>query len=117
MLDANSLASFRERLLQLRHELQELDSTSRDAAATVELDQTLQGRLSRMDALQGQAMSQALYERRQLELQKITSALQRIESGDYGYCVSCGEAIALRRLEFEPAALLCIGCASQRESE
>ena len=63
MFDDSTLAQFRQRLLGLREELQVLDSTSRDAAETVELDQTRQGRLSRMDALQGQPISQALYER------------------------------------------------------
>lgn len=117
MFDDSTLAQFRQRLTGLREELQALESTSRDAAETVELDQTRQGRLSRMDALQGQAMSQALLERRQLELQKITGALQRIVNGDFGYCVSCGEAIALPRLELDPAAPLCIDCAGRRESQ
>lgn len=68
-----------------------------------------------MDALQGQAMSQALNQRREIELQKISSALQRIESGDYGYCVKCGEAIAEKRLKLDPSTPLCIGCAEKRE--
>lgn len=85
------------------------------AAGTVELDQTRQGRLSRMDALQGQAMSQALNQRRNIELQKISNALRRIESGDYGYCVKCGGEIAPKRLALDPAAPLCLRCAEEAE--
>ena len=70
-----------------------------------------------MDALQGQAMSKERGRRRGLELQKITAALQRIESGDYGYCLDCGELIAIKRLELDPAATLCIACASARECQ
>ena len=106
---------FRQRLLQRRRALQYLQATGEAAAGVVELDQSSVGRLSRMDALQGQAMSRERQRRRQLELQQIGAALQRIAAGDYGYCVSCGEAIALPRLEHDPAVPLCIACASALE--
>ena len=74
------------------------------------------GRLSRMDAMQQQAMSQATNQRRQLKLAQIESALTRIENDDYGYCTECDEAINPKRLEFNPTATLCIQCASDKES-
>ena len=73
---------FKQKLLNLKKELQQVDESSKEAAATVELDQTRVGRLSRMDALQGQAMSKATRQRRETELQRITTALNRIEKGD-----------------------------------
>lgn len=106
---------FRRMLLQKREELQALATTGREASATVELDQSKVGRLSRMDAMQAQAMSREADRRREVELQRIASALERIESGDYGYCLACGEEIDARRLEFEPAVALCIQCAEKRE--
>ncbi len=115
MLDDASLSALRERLLQKQRELLNLDETSRDAAKTVELDQTRVGRLSRMDALQGQAMSLELRRRRQAELQSISKALRRMDDGEYGFCESCGLAIAVKRLEFDPAVELCIDCASDLE--
>ena len=115
MQSDKDISIFRQRLLDLQQDLFDIQKTGKAAADTVELDQTRQGRLSRMDALQGQAMSQALNERRDIELQKIGSALQRIESGDYGYCVSCGGAIARQRLQLDPATPLCIECAEKRE--
>jgi DnaK suppressor protein len=78
----------------------------------VELDQTRQGRLSRMDALQGQAMAQETERRRQAELKRIEAALARIKSGDFGYCLSCDEEIAAKRLEFDPSVSLCVDCAA-----
>ena len=107
---------FKLQLLRLQDELQQVDESSREAASTVELDQTRVGRLSRMDALQGQAMSKATRQRRETELQRIAAALQRIESGDYGYCLECDEEIAAARLEIDPAAVLCINCASKRDN-
>ncbi len=68
-----------------------------------------------MDALQAQAISQERERRRTQELARIDAALQRIESGDFGYCADCDEPIAEPRLKFDPAVILCIGCASNRE--
>jgi DnaK suppressor protein len=116
VLDNNLLESFRERLLQSQAELSALQDTGDEAARVVELDQTSVGRLSRMDALQGQAMSRERGRRRSLELEKIAAALRRIDAGDYGYCLDCDEPIAVQRLALDPAVTLCIDCASARES-
>ena len=48
------------KLEQLRIDTLDVDSGAEDARNTVELDQTKVGRLSRMDALQGQAMNNAI---------------------------------------------------------
>jgi len=106
---------FRKRLLNEQQVLESLEQMGNDAAQIVELDQSRVGRLSRMDALQGQAMSQETQRRRQLELQRISTALRRIESDEYGYCLKCDEEIAIRRLEIDPAAPLCITCAEKME--
>ncbi|MBD1546369.1 TraR/DksA family transcriptional regulator [Roseibium aggregatum] len=101
----------RSRLLTLKQELEQLSEMSEDARATVELDQQSVGRLSRMDALQGQAMAQASERQRRTDLVRIEAALKRLEEGDYGYCLDCGEEIPEKRLEIDPAAALCVSCA------
>jgi len=103
--------AFRELLLARRAELQGQVAYGDAAAETVELDQTRQGRLSRMDALQQQAMAMATSQRRQQELRRIQTALRRIENGEYGICLSCGEEIARGRLAVDPAATYCVRCA------
>ena len=110
-----NLPHFRQLLQQRREALQALNYIGHEASATVELDQSKVGRLSRMDALQAQAMSQETERRHQLELVQIEAALRRIESGDYGYCTECDERIAEARLSFSPAAPLCITCAENKE--
>lgn len=107
---------FRNELLSLRQNLREAQETGNQAEATVELDQTRVGRLSRMDAMQAQAMSIETGRRRRQKLLQIDAALRRIDEGEYGYCQECGEDIAAARLKVDPAALLCIGCASRKES-
>jgi len=115
MFEKDEIAVIKARLLQMQQELEGLQVIGDEAASVVELDQTAVGRLSRMDAMQGQAMSKETGRRRQLELQKIAGALRRVDSGDYGYCLSCDEPIAPRRLALDPAATLCIECASRKE--
>ncbi len=105
------LAATRAHLLALREDLARLAEAHDADRATVELDQTRVGRLSRIDALQGQAMAQEVARRREVELRRIDAALKRIDAGEYGYCISCGEEIAVRRLELDPTAPTCINCA------
>ncbi len=106
---------YRALLLKRRAALASVADEGAAAAATVELDQTRVGRLSRMDALQGQAMARATAGRRQLELTRIDSALARIDEGRYGICVRCGEDIAPARLAVDPAAVVCVDCAGDIE--
>lgn len=86
-------------------------------SAPVELDQTSVGRLSRMDAMQQQAMAQAGLRRAEIEQQRIQAALNRLASGEYGYCVKCDEEISEGRLKIDPAALICIDCARKSEGK
>lgn len=85
---------------------------SAESAAPVELDQQVQGRLSRMDAIQGQAMAQATIERRRVEIAQIEAAFARMDEGEFGYCVECGDDIAPKRLELNPAIARCVECAN-----
>lgn len=47
------------------------------------------------------------------ELAELDAALERVRSGAYGVCASCGAAIPLERLRLLPAATLCVACASR----
>jgi DnaK suppressor protein len=50
-------------------------------------------------------------------LKKIDAALQKMEDGSYGECESCGEQIAVARLQARPVAQLCIDCKTAQEKE
>ena len=105
----------RQKLLKLRAELQAIAESGDESAAVVELDQSKVGRLSRMDAMQAQAMAKASGQRREQMLRQIEAALKRIDDDEYGYCRECDEPINPKRLEFDPTVLLCIECASKAE--
>ncbi len=107
---------FKSELIDKRAELLALRDLSSESRSTVTLDQQSVGRLSRMDAIQGQAMAQEAERRRAFDIRRIEAALARIESGDFGYCIQCEEEIAKKRLEIDPAASLCINCAGKSEN-
>ncbi len=111
-MNESEFEKYREIIRIRLNELNEEDATGAAGQATVELDQQAVGRLSRMDALQNQAMAKANHARRQTQKSRLKAALRRMADGEYGYCEDCGEEIALKRLEFDPAATRCIQCAS-----
>lgn len=93
-------------------EVSELSASTGADRAPVSLDQQSVGRLSRMDAMQGQAMAQASERRRQQRVVMIKAALARMEEGEYGYCQTCGEPISDGRLKADPTVPRCVACAS-----
>ncbi|MDF1750565.1 MAG: TraR/DksA family transcriptional regulator [Alphaproteobacteria bacterium] len=106
------LDHFRALLDSRLAEIDALTQSSKDSRAPVTLDQQSVGRLSRMDAMQGQAMALATDERRKTERLRIRAALARIDSGDYGYCLKCGDEIPVKRLQLDPATPVCVDCVS-----
>jgi DnaK suppressor protein len=111
-LSAAQIEALNRRLLNRQAELKALDREAASWRDTVELDQQSVGRLSRMDAMQQQEMAQAEARRRTSDIARIEMALNRITQGEYGWCAACGEPIAYKRLEIDPAVALCIGCAA-----
>jgi DnaK suppressor protein len=55
--------------------------------------------------------------REQKLLKKIENAIEKIESGTYGVCETCGEKIRTKRLEARPVTTLCIECKTKQEEE
>ena len=105
------LKRFKKRLKDARDELLVLETLTKDGRKPVELDQTQQGRLSRMDAIQLQEMALEQNRRREFEIKRIDAALKRIKDGEFGFCNNCGENIPLKRLEVSPSTPLCLDCA------
>jgi DnaK suppressor protein len=111
MLKDHEIASFRAALQAEREALLAEQGSGAGERAIVTLDQQSVGRLSRMDAMQRQAMAQATARRRQARASRIEAALGRIEDGEFGYCQDCGEEIGSRRLELDPTLPTCVSCA------
>ncbi len=58
---------------------------------------------------------EALDEMTKNEIERIKQALRRMDSGEWGSCILCGEEINPERLEALPTTTLCIDCANRQE--
>ena len=106
------LGALRAQLVERLQSLRDASQTTADNRRPVELDQTSVGRVSRMDAMQVQAMAVASERRRHDEARRVEAAIKRIDAGEYGYCIACGEEIAQKRLAVDATVASCIRCAS-----
>ncbi|MGE0666812.1 MAG: TraR/DksA family transcriptional regulator [Sphingomonadales bacterium] len=94
------------RLVQLSERVERLEEDLRQP-----LDPDFAEQATGMEASEA---NEALEGASRAEIAQIRAALERIESGTYGVCVSCGDDIAPARLEALPFAQQCIDCASGR---
>ena len=69
--------AYKKRLTGMREEVEKLSEVTEEARKPVQLDQTMVGRLSRMDALQTQAMQLETERRRTVEIQRGAEAYGR----------------------------------------
>ena len=97
----------RQQLLETKAELEKRVNKIHDHARNpLEADSSEQaaqlGNVAVVSALETEAVE---------ELAEIDAALQRIEDGTYGVCVSCGEEISEQRLEVRPESFECVECA------
>lgn len=90
--------------------LEQESLSATDTRKTVVLDQQSVGRLSRMDAMQQQAMANATETRRRTRIAQLEAALSRLKSDEFGACIDCGETIAPRRISANPTVQKCISC-------
>lgn len=112
MLNVADIDKFRQALLREKAMLEREETAGAEDRRTVELDQQSVGRLSRMDAMQRQAMAQASSRRRSARGMRIKAALRRIDEGEFGFCQDCGEEIGKKRLSLDPTVLTCVSCAN-----
>ncbi len=112
-MQEEEIEQYKQKLLQLQTELLAQEKIGMEAKGPVELDQSKVGRLSRMDAMQGQHMELEAARRRQRQLLKIEGALLRIEADEYGNCFICEDEIDVRRLAFDLTSTRCIICADK----
>ena len=109
-LDGSDTAAVRRALEEELRSLANTSAAAADERRPVELDQQSVGRLSRMDALQVQAMAKAVESRRQARSQRLRAALQRLDDGEFGICTECGEDIPPGRIATDVTVARCVTC-------
>jgi DnaK suppressor protein len=99
-----------ERMAELEREI----SAMEDSARPVEPDNAI-GRLTRLEAMGAQGVSDAALRSMKAELGRLRYAAEKVESPDFGECVVCGEDIPVKRLMVKPDAATCVRCAERGE--
>ena len=113
-LTAAQQTQLHNKLLTLQEELELFLIESAASSQIVDLEQPI-GRLSRMDALQQQAMAKANRAGHRQRLTLIEAALLAIRMGRYGECRRCEEPIGYARLNVRPESPFCLDCQKQSE--
>ena len=107
-MNAKQRTHFRKILEQLKAELsEEIDRTvhTMQDEATVFADPN-----DRASQESDMALELRNRDRERKLIKKIDETIARIDANEYGYCESCGEEIAEKRLEIDPTAGLCVRC-------
>ncbi len=105
---------FRDNLLSRREGLFKLVTEAERSSRERDLEATQDPADMAANAYTKELMiSMSANDRRLLAL--IDEALTRVESGDYGDCVSCGEVVQEKRLEAVPWARYCLRCQDLQE--
>ncbi|RTL13377.1 MAG: RNA polymerase-binding protein DksA [Neisseriaceae bacterium] len=108
------LAFFKNRLLSLESEM--VDNAKKTTQAFQEQDTNYIADPSDRATIEEEyALELRTRDRERKLLQKIRSALESIENGDYGFCEDTGEPIGLKRLLARPTASLSIEAQERRE--
>lgn len=96
----------REKIEETKEEIEQLEELTKP----IKPDNAY-GRLSRMDAINNKTINDAALRKQKNQLQKLERALDRIDEGNYGICLKCGDDIPAGRLKFMPWTTKCVNCA------
>ncbi len=110
-LSPAQLGEIRQELLRALNRLERSMKITGATARPLDLEQDTVGRLSRIDAIQNQGLTQSLQAREQVHLANLVDALRRIEEGCYGGCQACAQPIPFERLVVFPETKTCAACA------
>jgi RNA polymerase-binding transcription factor len=108
-MDKKTIAYFRK---MLEHERESITKRlGKDFKGSIDVSET-SGKDEYDEASDESAISTVLWLRNRESnlLGKIEEALERIDSGEYGYCETCGELIGEARLKVRPFTNMCIHC-------
>ncbi|HWR04804.1 MAG TPA: RNA polymerase-binding protein DksA [Humidesulfovibrio sp.] len=114
-MEAKDIQFFRDMLNSMLEDiLQKGQATIDDMTETVEV---YADPADRATAESDRAFTLRLRDRERKLIKKIQQAVTRIEEGEFGVCVECGEEIGIARLKARPMTTLCINCKSKQEED
>jgi DnaK suppressor protein len=111
MIESEGFEKYRKQLEESLVEIEQYLAKTEESAEAVSPDKSL-GRLSRMEAMQDQQLMLEARRRKKMQKVAVQSALQRIENGQFGTCIFCGNLIPDDRLEVAPESSSCVNCSA-----
>ena len=111
MSESAGMKKYREQLEESLFEIEQYLEKTEESAEAVSPDKSL-GRLSRMEAMQDQQLMLEARRRKKMQKVAVQSALQRIENGQFGTCIFCGNLIPEERLDVAPESSSCVDCSA-----
>ena len=111
MSELEGLKKYREYLEESLLEIEQYLEKTEESAEAVSPDKGL-GRLSRMEAMQDQQLMLEARRRKKMQKVAVQSALQRIDNGQFGTCIFCGNLIPEERLDVAPESSSCVNCSA-----
>jgi DnaK suppressor protein len=119
-MDAKTLATLKKTLTeereQLAADLADLEQSGHEALSDMSGENNYRDHMADQGtATFSKELDMSLEENVRDLLRQVDGALERIDTGTYGACVTCGKPIGAERLEAMPAAAKCIVCQSAEE--
>ena len=111
MSESQGFKKYRKQLEELLVEIEQYLEKTEESAEAVSPDKSL-GRLSRMEAMQDQQLMLEARRRKKMQKVAVQSALKRIDHGQFGTCIFCGNLIPEDRLEVAPESSSCVNCSA-----
>ncbi len=111
-MDAEARAELKKKIVEeievQKHLIESFTLTSKPVAP----DNAI-GRLTRMEAISSQGISEASLNSAQVKLVKLEKALSKVDLPDFGICVRCSNPIPEGRIMLMPENVLCVSCAEK----
>ena len=97
-----------EEIKTQKHLIETFEETSKPVAP----DNAI-GRLTRMEAISSQGISEASLISAQVKLAQLEKALEKVHLPQFGVCVRCSNSILQGRIMLMPETTICVSCAEQ----
>lgn len=113
-MDKKKIKAYRDRLLEERDALMGVVGRNEDYGREADTEATQDPADKASNSYTKELLfSQSTNDR--IILTQIEEALERMEDGEYGICVNCGQEVQPKRLEAVPWARYCITCQDLQE--
>lgn len=110
MLSKEERDRLKENIITQMESIKSSIASLEEGAKPVPPDDSI-GRLTRMEAISSQGISEANLRSSRSRLSRLEIALSRIDDPEFGICVECEEPIPIGRLKLMPEATRCVHCA------